>query len=301
MTCHRDGARHCSCAPAAADVAPGADAPQLVLTSPDPRAHAALRALASPLEVEVVAPGPSTSCVTGAVGALLLAAVGALPVAGLPAPAPSDPSLEVRSAPERLEGLEPVDGPAADLAAEAADPTAEAAEVRDARPLGPVPLDLRPDLRPEARASLPLRGDLLASLTRELGRQRPGTTTGLLFCATGDRTPDGTVLGVVASRLRRHVRRSDAVAHLGGGRFVAVMSELPLDSGEAAAARVVTAVRDALAEPVSTTAGLFPLRTVVGVLVHPGEDAEGWETAPTAEDMLVVVERAMERGDLPTA
>ena len=288
MTCHRDGARHCSCAPAAADVAPGADAPQLVLTTADPRAHAALRALASPLEVEVVATGPSTSRVTGDVGALLLAAVGALPVAGLPAPAPSDPPLEARSAPEVAE-------------AAVATVPGETPAVDGPRPLGPVPLDLRPELRPEARASLPLRGDLLSSLTRELERQRPGTTTGLLFCATGDRAPDGTVLGVVASRLRRHVRRSDAVAHLGGGRFVAVMSELPLDSGEAAAARVVTAVRDALAEPVATTAGLFPLRTVVGVLVHPGEDAEGWETPPTAEDMLVVVERAMERGDLPTA
>ena len=52
---------------------------------------------------------------------------------------------------------------------------------------------------------------------------------------------------------------------------------------------------------VSERLPLFPLRTVVGVLVHPGEDAEGWETPPTAEDMLVVVERAMERGDLPTA
>jgi len=265
-----------------------------VLTTPDPRAHAALRALASPLEVDVVATGPSTSCVTGDVGALLLAAVGALPVAGLPAPAPSDPPLEARSAPEALGAL---DAPEA-AGASAAD---ETPAVDGPRPLGPVPLDLRPELRPETRASLPLRADLLSSLTRELERQRPGTTTGLLFCATGDRTPDGTVLGVVASRLRRHVRRSDAVAHLGGGRFVAVMSELPQDSGEAAAARVVTAVRDALAEPVATTAGLFPLRTVVGVLVHPGEDAEGWETAPTAEDMLVVVERAMERGDLPTA
>jgi len=296
VTCHRDGARHCSCAPAAADVAPAADAPQLVLTTPDPRAHAALRALASPLEVDVVATGPSTSCVTGDVGALLLAAAGALPVAGLPVAGPADPP---REAPAEA----PSEAPAAEQAPAAAQaPPVDGAPVAAGpRPLGPVPLDLRPDLRPEARASMPLRGELLACLTRELERQRPGTTTGLLFCATGDQTPDGTVLGVVASRLRRHVRRSDAVSHLGGGRFVAVMSELPLDSGEAAAARVVTAVRDALAEPVATPAGLFPLRTVVGVLVHPGEDAEGWETPPTAEDMLVVVERAMERGDLPTA
>lgn len=295
MTCHRDGARHCSCAPAAADTTPGVDAPQLVLTTPDPRAHAALRALASPLEVEVVATGPSTSLVTGDVGALLLAAAGALPVSGLPAREPADPPLDARSAPA-------ADGTAsvtATTSASAGGPSP--APVAQGGPLGPAPLDLPPDLRPEARASLPMRGELLASLTRELESQRPGTTTGLLFCATGDRAPDGTVLGVVANRLRRHVRRSDAVAHLGGGRFVAVMSELPLDSGEAAAARVVTAVRDALAEPVATTAGLFPLSTVVGVLVHPGEDAEGWETAPTAEDMLVVVERAMERGDLPTA
>lgn len=266
MTCHRDGARHCSCAPETVDAAALAalvaglpapalvGAPHLVLSSPDPRAHAALRALVSPLEAEVVPVEPGVSRVTGDVAALLVAAAAALPVVGLPVMAPG---------------------------------------------LG------APNLRPEPAASLPRRSELLASLERELAQQRPGTTTALLFCSTGSEAPPGSaVLAVAASRVRTQLRRSDLLAHCGAGRFVALLPALPLPAGEDAAARVVAAVRDALLEPVATAEGLFPLRPVVGVLVHPGAPADG-EPADAAEpltaaEMLAVVERAMERGSLPT-
>ncbi|MGQ7295962.1 diguanylate cyclase domain-containing protein [Quadrisphaera sp. KR29] len=254
MTCHRDGARHCSCAPGPAD-----HEPRLELHTPDPRAHAVLRLLAAPLAVDVTRVAPSASVVSGDVAALLRAAAAALPAAALPAAAV---------------GHDPHEGVAAPAAPQ----------------------------RPEPTASLPHRAELLGSLERALERQRPGTTTALLFCAVGEGDLGGAVLGVVASRVRGHLRRSDVLAHCGGGRFVALLPDLPLPSGEDAVTRVVASVRDALREPAATAEGLFPLQAVVGALVHPGADGPDDAEADgplTAAEMLDVVERAMERGALP--
>ncbi|WP_180357705.1 diguanylate cyclase domain-containing protein [Streptomyces sp. NP160] len=238
-------------------------APRLELHSPDARAHAALRLLAAPLAVDVARTAPHASVVRGDVAALLRAAAGALPAA----------SLEEPAAPAGV--------------AEGSTTTAPAST----------------EERPEPTASLPHRAELLGSLERALEHQRPGTTTALLFCSVGDGDLGGAVLGVVASRVRGHLRRSDVLAHCGGGRFVAVLPDLPLPSGEDAVTRVVASVRDALREPAATADGLFPLRAVVGALVHPGgdepDDAEAGGPL-TAAEMLGVVERAMERGTLST-
>lgn len=157
------------------------------------------------------------------------------------------------------------------------------------------------EVRPEPTASLPHRAELLGSLERALEHQRPGTTTALLFCSVGEGDLGGAVLGVVASRVRGHLRRSDVLAHCGAGRFVALLPDLPLPSGEDAVTRVVASVRDALREPAATADGLYPLRAVVGALVHPGADDPDPEAGDplTGTEMLDVVERAMERGALP--
>lgn len=269
MTCHHDGARHCACTPELVD-----HAPRLELHTPDARAHAALRLLAAPLAVDVARVAPHASVVRGDVAALLRAAAAGLPAAPLgEVAAPSFPSPSAPSAP----------------------PSGE--ELTTTTAAGPV------EERPEPTASLPHRAELLGSLERALEHQRPGTTTALLFCTVGEGDLGGAVLGVVASRVRGHLRRSDVLAHCGAGRFVALLPDLPLPSGEDAVTRVVASVRDALREPAATADGLYPLRAVVGALVHPGADEPDDADAGgplTAAEMLGVVERAMERGTLPT-
>lgn len=264
MTCHHEGARHCACTPELVD-----HAPRLELHTPDARAHAALRLLASPLAVDVARVAPHASVVRGDVAALLRAAAAALPAA------------TVQS----------------DVAAVAAGPS------------GPMVTTTAPgslEERLEPTSSLPHRTDLLGSLERALEHQRPGTTTALLFCTVGEGDLGGAVLAVVASRVRGHLRRSDVLAHCGGGRFVALLPDLPLPSGEDAVTRVVASLRDALREPAATADGLYPLRAVVGALVHPGADEPDESDGAagggplTAAEMLGVVERAMERGTLPT-
>jgi GGDEF domain-containing protein len=276
VTCHRDGARHCACTPELVD-----HAPRLELHTPDARAHAALRLLAAPLAVDVARTAPHASVVRGDVAALLRAAAAALPAAAVGAGRDDDE----------------------DAAPGAAAPAEETAAAPQSTPQSTTTARGAADLRPEPTASLPHRADLLRSLECALEHQRPGTTSALLFCTVGEGDLGGAVLGVVASRVRAHLRRSDVLAHCGAGRFVALLPDLPLPSGEDAVTRVVASVRDALREPAATADGLYPLRAVVGALVHPGADEPDDPEAGgplTAAEMLGVVERAMERGTLST-
>lgn len=276
MTCHHDGARHCACTPELVD-----HAPRLELHTPDARAHAALRLLAAPLAVDVARIAPHASVLRGDVAALLRAAAAALPAAAVGDGHDDDAPVGA--------------APGADVPTGEATGTSPGTAATVAR--GPA------ELRPEPTASLPHRADLLRSLECALEHQRPGTTSALLFCTVGEGDLGGAVLGVVASRVRAHLRRSDVLAHCGAGCFVALLPDLPLPTGEDAVTRVVASVRDALREPAATADGLYPLRAVVGALVHPGADEPDDPEAGgplTAAEMLGVVERAMERGALPT-
>ncbi|PWJ46488.1 GGDEF domain-containing protein, diguanylate cyclase (c-di-GMP synthetase) or its enzymatically inactive variants [Quadrisphaera granulorum] len=254
MTCHRDGARHCSCAPAPLD-----QGPRLELHSFDPRAHAVLGMLAAPLAVEVLRVAQTASVVRGDIAMLLETVARSLPAAALPVSG----SLGV-----------PLSGP-----------------------LGGVSVAGE---RPEPVVTLPMRAELLDCLQRSLDRQRPGTTTALVFCAVGDGDLRGPALAAVASRIRGNLRRSDLVAHCGRGRFVALLPDVPVDAAEVATERIVTALRTSLDEPVTTAEGMFVLRAMVGSLVCAPADAALPEAdvdlgPSSAAALLGAVERAMEK------
>jgi diguanylate cyclase (GGDEF)-like protein len=95
-----------------------------------------------------------------------------------------------------------------------------------------------------------------------------------------------TVLTDVAARLRTVVRGDDLVARHGGDEFVVLLRGLPPGKADELAGQTVVRVREALASPVETDAGTFPVTASIGTAVHPRDGR-------TPDDLIRAADRRM--------
>ncbi|HSL71292.1 MAG TPA: EAL domain-containing protein, partial [Longimicrobiales bacterium] len=93
------------------------------------------------------------------------------------------------------------------------------------------------------------------------------------------------VLRRVAERVRQGLRDSDAVARLGGDEFIVLLSEV---EDEAAAARVVRRIRDAIGTPFKIQEHTINVSVSIGVALCP-------QDATTYEELAERAERAVNR------
>jgi diguanylate cyclase (GGDEF)-like protein len=108
---------------------------------------------------------------------------------------------------------------------------------------------------------------------------------GLINDSFGRRTGD-LLLQHVAARLKRHVPRSEQLAHLGGGTF-ALIDERPAESTEDMLAAVGTHLQALFSEPVRIEEREIPLAVRCGIALHPQDAGDADVLLQRAEATLL--------------
>ncbi len=101
----------------------------------------------------------------------------------------------------------------------------------------------------------------------------------------GHHVGDGYLIHVAES-LRGRLRGQDTIARLGGDEFVAMVTDLPTEASERAAARVVADVNRAMRAPFTVDGQEYRTTVSIGAAVYPAD-------ATTGRDLIAAADAAM--------